>query len=240
MGELREECMGSGVSFRVEGNRTAGSAELKLELAERLIMAVCANNWEERGLPVKKIASIQSAIVLQNRWDELEKFGVKDLRKEYAKLGLPSEATAPKVLELLPRLRLASLWQALPAADLQQECRKLGISAPGASEHSDLWQRLVLAKWGPPKSTPQSDSEKTASDDTGPPSSELLQSFANHFRTLELPANANALDLKKAYRRLVLVHHPDKNLDSSQEASAELFRKVVEAYEALDKFMAKK
>ena len=36
-------------------------------------------------------------------------------------------------------------------------------------------------------------------------------SAENHYNTLEVPENASAEDIKKAYRRLSLKYHPDKN-----------------------------
>ncbi|CAJ1348832.1 unnamed protein product, partial [Effrenium voratum] len=69
------------------------------------------------------------------------------------------------------------------------------------------------------------------------PPSPALQRMAGHFRTLGLSAAASNEDLKRAYRKLVLQHHPDKNQGASQEAAAEKFREVSEAYEALAEFM---
>eukprot|EP00929_Paragymnodinium_shiwhaense_P060435 TRINITY_DN30184_c0_g1_i1.p1 TRINITY_DN30184_c0_g1~~TRINITY_DN30184_c0_g1_i1.p1 ORF type:complete len:365 (+),score=67.07 TRINITY_DN30184_c0_g1_i1:120-1214(+) len=52
----------------------------------------------------------------------------------------------------------------------------------------------------------------------------------NYYDTLEIPKDAPVADVKKAYKRLALKWHPDKNKDP--EASKK-FREVAEAYEVL-------
>lgn len=44
--------------------------------------------------------------------------------------------------------------------------------------------------------------------------------------------NASADDLKKAYRRLAVKHHPDKNPDNKEAAEAK-FKEISEAYDVL-------
>ncbi|RXW23814.1 hypothetical protein EST38_g2054 [Candolleomyces aberdarensis] len=51
------------------------------------------------------------------------------------------------------------------------------------------------------------------------------------YEVLEVSEDATADDLKKAYRKKVLEHHPDKNLDDTDAANVR-FSKVQEAYEA--------
>jgi DnaJ family protein C protein 7 len=46
-----------------------------------------------------------------------------------------------------------------------------------------------------------------------------------------VPRDASEADIKRAYRRLAIVHHPDKNPDD--ETAAERFKDVGEAYETL-------
>ena len=49
----------------------------------------------------------------------------------------------------------------------------------------------------------------------------------DHYETLGVPRNASASDIKKAYRKLALKHHPDKGGDANQ------FKNITDAYEIL-------
>jgi DnaJ-class molecular chaperone len=53
----------------------------------------------------------------------------------------------------------------------------------------------------------------------------------NFYNILELPETATVDEIKKAYRRLSLLHHPDKNNNSPESATR--FQKISEAYETL-------
>lgn len=53
-----------------------------------------------------------------------------------------------------------------------------------------------------------------------------------HYETLGVQLTATEDDLKKAYRKLALKWHPDKNLDNSDEAKKE-FQLIQAAYEVL-------
>ena len=52
-----------------------------------------------------------------------------------------------------------------------------------------------------------------------------------YYEILEVPETANADEIKKAFRRLSLKYHPDKNQGKTD--SVEMFQKVNEAYEVL-------
>ena len=49
------------------------------------------------------------------------------------------------------------------------------------------------------------------------------------YEVLGVSRNAQEKDIKKAYRKLSLKHHPDKNPDN-KEASEEIFKKISFAY----------
>lgn len=52
----------------------------------------------------------------------------------------------------------------------------------------------------------------------------------DYYKTLGLPKTANDDEIKKAYRKLALRYHPDKNKAANAE---EKFKEVAEAYEVL-------
>lgn len=53
----------------------------------------------------------------------------------------------------------------------------------------------------------------------------------DYYKILGIDRNASEADIKKAYRKLAIVHHPDKNPDD--ESAAERFKDIGEAYETL-------
>jgi hypothetical protein len=55
---------------------------------------------------------------------------------------------------------------------------------------------------------------------------------AKDYEALELPMGASKADAKKAFRRLALKWHPDKNPDNREEAEAR-FQEISRAYESL-------
>lgn len=54
----------------------------------------------------------------------------------------------------------------------------------------------------------------------------------SYYEILGVPSSSNVSEIRKAYRRLALRWHPDKNQENQQEA-VENFRKISEAYEVL-------
>lgn len=52
----------------------------------------------------------------------------------------------------------------------------------------------------------------------------------DYYKTLGIPKSANEEEIKKAYRRMALRFHPDKNKDANAE---EKFKEIAEAYEVL-------
>lgn len=62
---------------------------------------------------------------------------------------------------------------------------------------------------------------------------ELVEEKETLYDKLGLDMNVGIREIKQAYRKLVLSHHPDKNMESCSEARSEEFLKVQEAYEIL-------
>ena len=55
----------------------------------------------------------------------------------------------------------------------------------------------------------------------------------DYYDTLGVPKNARDEDIKKAYRKLAMKHHPDRNQGDSGKAAEEKFKEGKEAYEML-------
>ncbi len=55
----------------------------------------------------------------------------------------------------------------------------------------------------------------------------------DYYETLGVPKNASSEDIKKAYRKLAMKHHPDRNQGDGSKASEERFKSAKEAYEIL-------
>ena len=56
--------------------------------------------------------------------------------------------------------------------------------------------------------------------------------FDKYYKILELNNNATDEEIKKAYKKLAVKYHPDKNIENKEEAEKK-FKEVAEAYEIL-------
>jgi len=56
--------------------------------------------------------------------------------------------------------------------------------------------------------------------------------MADYYSVLEVTKTSTAVDIKKAYRKLALKWHPDKNPEKKEEAEKK-FKEISEAYEVL-------
>lgn len=55
----------------------------------------------------------------------------------------------------------------------------------------------------------------------------------DYYETLDVPKNASEEEIKKAYRKLAMKHHPDRNQGDTGKAAEERFKEAKEAYEML-------
>lgn len=60
----------------------------------------------------------------------------------------------------------------------------------------------------------------------------MSQTKTCYYEIMELPKSATTEEIKKAYKKLAIKWHPDKNPDN-KEAATEKFRDISEAYEIL-------
>merc|ERR1740121_2226177 len=123
----------------------------------------------------------------------------------------------------------------MPARDLYQECIASRIFVHGQEhERHSMVRRLAAALW-PAKPNPfaQPPPHGWPPPPRPPPKYTTQNKMAPCFRALELPITAGSEDVKKAYRRLALKYHPDKNQGSSQEFATRAFRNIADAYEKL-------
>ena len=56
-------------------------------------------------------------------------------------------------------------------------------------------------------------------------------SKADYYQTLGVSRDASAAEIKKAYKKLAMKYHPDRN--AGDKASEEKFKELSEAYEVL-------
>jgi len=60
--------------------------------------------------------------------------------------------------------------------------------------------------------------------------------FEEYYKILELPNNASDEEVKKAYKKMAIKYHPDKQSDKTEvekKEAEEKFKKIAEAYEVL-------
>lgn len=234
--ELWRECEDRGVAVVPGTSARRGEAEECRELVERLLVATCARAYDAVGVPVQRLGSVQLAAKVAAEVKRLDGVAVEELQVKLGAYGAPW-AGAPRE-ELLERCRAVLVWAELPVDEVTKDCRRLRVPVLAGEARAALVGRLAAAAWAPaPPPPPAACRPRAAKPTRGDPPTSPQDAgpadAARHFRALRLPITASAEDVKRAYRRLALQHHPDKHVGMAKEEAAHEFRRVAEAYEAL-------
>lgn len=225
LAELRRACSEGGALSTT--NPLLAEAVARQELVERLVASRRARHYEEHGVPARRLEPAAAAGLLE-RFARLEAMDIAGLEEECRRCGFPPPPGNLEKKELLKRIKWALSSQELPFVELRKECVTVGIkgfhSAPETSRPLML-ERMFSQMWD-------------SSGGKERRNSHLAPDVARHLRTLELPASAGLEDVKKAYKRLALKYHPDKQGGESHDDAGAMFREVSTAYEALVKHLA--
>ena len=134
MAELEAECLrragpeGLGrVSSRLD------EQERRRQLLELLLVTLCEEVFDGRGIPVRRLGSTKAAMGVAEEWERLHKLSLRSLRDECLAAGLPPEPCLDWCGrgDLVGRLRRLALWQRLPFAELRRDCEERGLPARG-------------------------------------------------------------------------------------------------------------
>jgi len=98
------------------------------ELYRVLVDSLRVQRCTARGIPVRRLESMEKAEELLGQIDEFMGLDTLSLQKEFKKLGIPVPSTAGGSA-LVEKLRDALVWTHLSQAELQQECREAGMAS---------------------------------------------------------------------------------------------------------------
>lgn len=267
LADLRLECRARNVACPAGSERRDERAQRML-LVDALLVQRCEAWYENRGIPVGRLASVQAAARVAERWQQLEAMSEGGLVFKASSFSIHVEKDISRQ-EIIDRVKMAILWSELPLNELQRVCRSHGVNSIGTeNQKREMVHRLTSTLWAPkpPPPPPEPKPRKTTEEQYRewqrnhtnqgdyssrdsqrgygpngkvphrPPPPKLPSmstKIAGHFKTLGLPSHSTAADVKKAYRRLALKYHPDKNLEASKEEASRRFREVADAYSSL-------
>lgn len=211
-------------------------------LLDTLVLHRCAKTYDEAGVPYKQLKSAKAANNVLQAWDDLHEIQHGEMWTRYTSLGLSTTLLDSK--DIRERLKSVAVYNEVPFEDLQALCAARQIS-PGGDNRRELVRRLAQVLWPPreppkPKPRPQPPPRFPPPPPRQPTAATSRMRLANYFQVLQLPTTAGLDEVKKAYKKLALKHHPDKNIGARDEKIAnENFRKIAEAYEKLMEFFEK-
>eukprot|EP00435_Cladocopium_sp_Y103_P047258 s1334_g13.t2 len=229
--QLLEQCQDR--QLQVQHTLKLCEEEKRQILLDKLIMSLGVDGWEKQGIPVSRLSSLDCALNIVEELNRLEEATDKEVKDMYKLLGLPKEPGVDRTA-MISRLKHYLIWQDLRPSELRKECLKHNLSAAGSIE--ELITKLLLKTCGfvveeaqtipdwagfqpPPR-------QKTPAAPT--PNGKVAAAFYQ----LGLDVTARQDEVRRAYRRLALQHHPDKN-PHLQEEAAKKFQQITSAYETI-------
>ncbi|CAJ1404051.1 unnamed protein product [Effrenium voratum] len=114
----------TGPASRCEGDEWSKQCQL----VEQLLLRRCADFYEDKGIPARRLGSLKAAAKLAKELADLDGIDISSLKAECRRLGVPAEHLQRQ--ELLDLYREMALWHALPAAELRLECRARNVACP--------------------------------------------------------------------------------------------------------------
>jgi len=191
------------------------------ESHEDMMQMISNASWDARGVQVWRLPNVETGYGILDRLESFAASGVDYLSEQCERRGLPNEGEAADHDELVDRLKTFIIWESYSLEELHKECEELGVTLADCSsvgkgedaEREELVKRLAELMWAaPPPEDDEIDEDR----------------LAGCFETLKLPADADLVQIKSAYKKLALKYHPDKNPDAADD-----FKSVCKAYEVL-------
>jgi len=263
--ELMLECESRVVTLGHINN--LNHSEAKALLLDKLRLDLFKPYFQELRIPYEKFSfSFWTCCAIVKQWDEIREKDEASLLKLYKAKVLITSGTKLNRSDLVERLNTHVVWSHCTLKDVQKLCRENLINSIARQDQkAELVSRLANHLWAPPssqkvnsqspppKETPQERTRKTPLPDRRPQSRARSSTYSHsnkydfqmqaaeqvkaHFRTLGLASDAGVDDIKRAYRKLALKYHPDKN-PLMQEHAADKFRLATEAYKFLSEVFA--
>ncbi|CAE7213757.1 unnamed protein product [Symbiodinium natans] len=113
-------------------------------LVEQLLLLRCADAYEAKGIPARRLGSLKAAAKLAQELKDLESQDAASLKADCQSLGLPVQHLRQQ--ELRDLHRELALWRALPCGELRLECRARNVPCPqpqGMVTEQELKEMLV-------------------------------------------------------------------------------------------------
>jgi len=142
--ELRVECLERGISQQAMDSHRGGEQEQQLHLQGLLLLNLCADAFEEFGIPAKRLSSMPAAVTLTERFDQIDVMSEAQLKEECGNLGAPAAIVIPSDA-MLNFLKGTALCDALTLDELKKECIERGVPSltlRGCSARSDFADHL--------------------------------------------------------------------------------------------------